>query len=280
MQLNHFFARQILRSFHLSDPYPILPPMNPSDFPSSGDPQPSPPGKRGIRLKGPRPTPLKVSKDSCKIKKQSLPAASQPPRRSHAKTRAPAAATAAADTHKPVIIYDVSPKVITTDAGSFKALVQRLTGLPPSDTGASTSSSSSMADAADEVVADDPISPAARFALTEKTSPTERSKERERNSNAEVGGELVGLVGGVDLGQMPGILSPMPAHLPAVSPGLFSPAVDMQALFGVHDSLSPLMFGHSFPLGSPGVLPPSTVPGLSPTLSPTLDFSNFFDGKF
>ncbi|XP_019152647.1 PREDICTED: protein MKS1-like [Ipomoea nil] len=62
-------------------------------------------------LQGPRPTPLKVRKDSHKIRKP--PAAPQ-----HPKPPPP----------PPVIIYTVSPKTIHAHPSEFMALVQRLTG--------------------------------------------------------------------------------------------------------------------------------------------------------
>ncbi|XP_042461997.1 protein MKS1-like [Zingiber officinale] len=78
----------------------------------------------------------------------------------------------------PVIIYSVSPKVIHADPSEFMALVQKLTG------------------------PDSAISPAARIASFEKSSPP-----------ADVEPAL-----------FPGILSPMPAELPPISPNLFSPS--------------------------------------------------------
>ncbi|GLJ14156.1 hypothetical protein SUGI_0227170 [Cryptomeria japonica] len=57
-------------------------------------------------LQGPRPTPLKVSRESHQVRKPPLPVQYKPP----------------------VIIYAHSPKIIHTDAGEFMTLVQRLTG--------------------------------------------------------------------------------------------------------------------------------------------------------
>uniref|UniRef100_A0A8R7V9D9 VQ domain-containing protein n=1 Tax=Triticum urartu TaxID=4572 RepID=A0A8R7V9D9_TRIUA len=56
-------------------------------------------------LQGPRPAPLRVHKDSHRIKK---PPASQ--------------------VRQPVIIYTVSPKVVHANPGEFMSVVQRLTG--------------------------------------------------------------------------------------------------------------------------------------------------------
>lgn len=66
-------------------------------------------------INGPRPSPLKIHKDSHQIQKQPTTAAGgahQP--RQH---------------QYPIIIYTHSPKVIHTKAGDFMALVQKLTGL-------------------------------------------------------------------------------------------------------------------------------------------------------
>ncbi|KAJ4786519.1 hypothetical protein LUZ62_037765 [Rhynchospora pubera] len=79
-------------------------------------------------LQGPRPTPLKVRKDSHKIKKPPV----APPQ--------PQPAAAPIQHRPPVIIYAVSPKVIHTNPSEFMSLVQRLTGSSTSSaTGASSS---------------------------------------------------------------------------------------------------------------------------------------------
>lgn len=65
-------------------------------------------------LQGPRPTPLKISRDSHRIKKPPLPAPGIQYR-------------------PPVIIYTQSPKIIHTNAGEFMTLVQRLTGRSPAN---------------------------------------------------------------------------------------------------------------------------------------------------
>ncbi|KAH0452546.1 hypothetical protein IEQ34_019845 [Dendrobium chrysotoxum] len=63
--------------------------------------------RRELQLQGPRPSPLRVSKDSHKIMKPSpLPQQQR----------------------EPVIIYTISPKVIHVEPANFMGLVQRLTG--------------------------------------------------------------------------------------------------------------------------------------------------------
>ncbi|XP_031501324.1 protein MKS1-like [Nymphaea colorata] len=82
----------------------------PSSSPSSrSEPQAQGVAPRKLELQGPRPAPLKVSKDSHGIRKPPMP----PKHRS------------------PVIIYLRSPKIIHTKAHEFMALVQRLTGKSP-----------------------------------------------------------------------------------------------------------------------------------------------------
>lgn len=79
----------------------------------------SPKRDNNLQLQGPRPTPLRINKESHKInKKPPLP----PPRQQQQQ--------------QPVIIYTVSPKIIHTTPSDFMSLVQRLTG-------SSSSSSSS-----------------------------------------------------------------------------------------------------------------------------------------
>ncbi|GAB2279111.1 hypothetical protein Dimus_013767 [Dionaea muscipula] len=285
------FPRQIFQSLrHLSDPYPLISSMDPPGFPSSGgSPQPSPPGRREVQLQGPRPSPLRVSKDSHKIRKPPPNAAStaKPPLHPQFQSQArgtTAAASSSEDSRQPVIIYAVSPKVIHADPSNFMSIVQRLTGSAYSGPPASTFSSSTADEFGDGSSAGGPISPAARLASIEKTSTSERTRERERernnyNNSVDVSWDVMALVEGVDLGQIPGILSPSPSNLAAISTGLFSPAVDMQALFGVQDVLSPLMFGHNF-LSSPSGFLSSSVAGFSPSLSPTIDLASLFGDRF
>lgn len=165
------------------------------------DDEPSPIRRQ---LQGPRPTPLRVSKDSYKIKKPPLaPQPSHPQPHPHPPPPAPAA------DRQPVIIYAVSPKVIHTTVDDFMNLVQRLTGPY------SSSSPSSGA-----------VSPAARLASIEKTSPIGREKERDMAT------DLMGMIEGVEMGQnVPGILSPAPASLPPIPPGYFSPGSDQNNPF-------------------------------------------------
>ncbi|KAK8959971.1 Protein MKS1 [Platanthera guangdongensis] len=128
--------------------------------------RPSP--RPGIQLQGPRPSPLKVNKDSHKLKKPSFP----PPA---------AAAPAAATSHRrpPVIIYTVSPKVIHTKPSEFMSLVQRLTGC------ASSSESSS---AAPGVIPGD----AENSASPKQNSPASASQKEGRHEADELRRLVVG----------------------------------------------------------------------------------------
>ncbi|XP_029122567.1 protein MKS1 [Elaeis guineensis] len=195
--------------------------MDPSDAP-----RPSP--RR--ELQGPRPTPLKVRKDSYKIKKPP-PGPSQP-----------AAAALPPQHRNPVIIYTVSPKIIHTKPSDFMTLVQRLTG-PDSSAGPSTDASlpspSSYGGGA--------LSPAARLATFEKSAQSSDG-DRPRSSGVDVQEHFDVDVGGPFLdrpGSFPGILSPMPASLPPISPNFFSPisSFDTNSLSFLQE-LSPVFSGN------------------------------------
>ncbi|KAK3009673.1 hypothetical protein RJ639_014021 [Escallonia herrerae] len=207
--------------------------MDPLGLSASDNPSPA---RRD--LQGPRPAPLKVRKDSYKIKKPPIP-----PQPSHPPLDPPPPQPHPAELNrKPVIIYAVSPKVIYTTVSDFMNLVQRLTGY-----------SSSTGEAATTHGGD--VSPAARLASIERTSPSERDRDRDKAA------ELMGMVEGLELGQNPGILSPAPATLPPVPAGLFWPGSDRQALSWLQD-MSP--FGNMF-MPSPSTL--LSTPMVSPSPS-------------
>nr|DAD22607.1 TPA_asm: hypothetical protein HUJ06_024070 [Nelumbo nucifera] len=230
--------------------------MNFSDQPT-GKPSPR------RELQGPRPTPLKVHKDSYKIKKP--PVAPQPsqPQQPPPQRRAP------------VIIYTVSPKVIHANASEFMALVQRLTG-PSSSTSsdasgdAAASSSLPSSSYADHSGA---ISPAARFASIEKTNT---SAEKLRKAD-------LGMVHGVEMGanvertsSIPGILSPLPCSLPPISPNFFSSLPDPTSLGFLQDlkDLSPIFQGNKNYIE--GLFTPSPSAFLSPpNVSPSQSLDLF-----
>ncbi|MQM05653.1 hypothetical protein Taro_038467 [Colocasia esculenta] len=171
----------------------------------STDSKPSP--RREVQLQGPRPTPLKVSKDSHKIRKPPVAPAQQhhPPPPQQQPPRAP------------VIIYTVSPRVIHTEPGDFMTLVQRLTG--PSPTGAAGPAaplgSLSPGPAG-------PLSPAARFAAIERGCPPPNPHKPPPHAIVEDMADLVGFSAALDMGNLPGILSPFPSALPGISPSYFS----------------------------------------------------------
>ncbi|RWW57607.1 hypothetical protein BHE74_00035577 [Ensete ventricosum] len=176
------------------------------------DPSPSP--RR--ELQGPRPTPLKVSKESYKIKKPPVaPAPSHP--------------AAPPPLRPPVVIYAISPKIIHVEPGEFMTLVQRLTG----------PDSSSAADASLP-------SPAARIATFESSAPS-RAGDPARGYDADPA-EMEGWPTLDRTASFPGILSPVPWALPPISPKLFSPSFD-PSVFSILQELSPV-FGGTFS-GSP-----------------------------
>lgn len=158
-------------------------------------------------LQGPRPAILKVNKDSFKIRKPPVP----PPAHQQPRQEAPPV-----EERQPLIIYAVSPKVIHTTVSDFMNLVQLLTG--------NTSASTSSGGAGD-------LSPAARLASIEKTSPCSKDREIAHNSSNYTGvdDDIMDSIlesTDVEMGRVPGILSPVPATLPPISPGFFSPAGD------------------------------------------------------
>lgn len=208
------------------------------ESPDSGD-SPSPTRKK---LVGPRPPQLRVRKESHSIRKPPIPHA--PP---HTAANPP-------EPRQPVIIYAVSPKVIHTTTTEFMSLVQRLTGPSPTFSGGGN------------------VSPAARLASLERTSPREREKER------EIGNDLVGISEGVEVGMIPGILSPAPAALPPISPGFFSPVVNDQFALSIMNDLSSPLFrsynSNNYLFPSPSNLFSSPIASTSPSFA---DFNPFFD---
>ncbi|XP_022740605.1 protein MKS1-like [Durio zibethinus] len=190
-----------------------------SEFPAGGTTP-----KRQLQIQGPRPTPLKVSKDSHKIRKPPHP----PP---HAVAAAvPAAASGDQRRREPVIIYAVSPKVIHAEESDFMSIVQRYTGL----------SSGNFS-------GDGDVSPAARLAVMEKAGLSPREK---------IGDAGVMVEGGTEEGLIrmpPGILSPAPETLPAVPTGtFFSPASEARMMSPWHE-WSPMLHGSGF-MASPSTL--------------------------
>ncbi|XP_029118872.1 protein MKS1 isoform X2 [Elaeis guineensis] len=123
-------------------------------------------------LQGPRPTPLKVQKDSHKIKKPPL---APPPQH-----------------RPPVIIYTVSPKVIHTTPGDFMSLVQRLTGASSSSSAAAAAAPRSPSNVN---TTGEALSPAARLATIEKGAH-KLDEEMQRKNGEDVLDQL-GIDGGM-----------------------------------------------------------------------------------
>ncbi|TKY64518.1 MKS1 protein [Spatholobus suberectus] len=174
--------------------------MNAPEFPAGG----TPPPKKELQLQGPRPPPLKVSKESHKIKKP-------PPHPAHHHHPHAPPEQNQQPQREPVIIYSVSPKVIHVTPGDFMDVVQRLTGASSGD---------------EQPAGRGDVSPAARLASIEKTSPSERERERAFQSGDD--DMMWMLEEGVEVGQFPGILSPEPGTLPPIPAEVFSPAREAQ----------------------------------------------------
>ncbi|KAK9948818.1 hypothetical protein M0R45_004380 [Rubus argutus] len=185
--------------------------MNPAPPPPPPPhPQPTTP-KKEVQLHGPRPAPLRVSKDSHKITKP-------PPHPHLLRGQNPRPTTQfhqfqpPQQPHQPVVIYTVSPKVIHTSVNEFMSLVQRLTGpssSPPGD-----------------------LSPAARLASIEKISPSSDQKHfpaaNTSTATTTIDDDFLDSIQeGIDLmDQFPGILSPAPTTMPPIPSRFFSPAAE------------------------------------------------------
>ncbi|KAM0035846.1 putative VQ motif-containing protein/18/20/21/25 [Helianthus debilis subsp. tardiflorus] len=219
-----------------------------------------PSGKSPRSLQGPRPAPLRVHKDSHKIRKP--PIAPHPHPYPHHHPQPP-------QHRPPVIIYTVSPKVIHTNPNEFMTLVQRLTGpSAPSPVGSSFSAFQDDGGGA--------VSPAARFASIEKAAKSPEGRKPVQT------GDLAA-VDGFEMGYFPGILSPAPAALPPISSNFFSPLnndffQDLILSPALHSNRSYNYMegiGNHF-MPSPTNLLSSHI--ISPTTSPNVDlFHSLFD---
>ncbi|XP_015078954.1 protein MKS1-like [Solanum pennellii] len=226
-------------------------------------------------LQGPRPTPLKLRKDSHKIKKppvvphqhHQLPPHHQPPPR------------------PPIIIYTVSPKVIHANPSEFMSLVQRLTG-PNSTSSSSSSTSSSISsfpfqENTNNISA---ISPAARFASIENTRTTRGNIKGSQITNCDmemINHEEIEISREIERnysGVFPqGILSPNPSSLQPISSNFFSPPSA-----GFFHDLSPELHNNRNYFEHSSNYLPSPSNFISPTiiLSPSTPFdlfNNIFD---
>ncbi|KAL6219810.1 hypothetical protein ACLB2K_007569 [Fragaria x ananassa] len=219
--------------------------------------------KKELQLQGPRPAPLKLSKDSVKIKK--------PPPHPHLLRHNPLPqhhSLPPPQHHQPIVIYTVSPKVIHTSVNEFMSLVQRLTGpssSPPGD-----------------------LSPAARLASIEKTSPSSDHNKHfpplnttQTAAAAAIDGDFMdSILEGIDImGQFPGILSPAPATMPPIPAGFFSPAAEDPQNFnnwqGVVASSNNINSSFNSFMASPSTL--FSAPLVSPSPSSWDLFNNFLD---
>jgi hypothetical protein len=216
-------------------------------------------------LQGPRPTPLKLSKDSHKIVKK--PPVLPQQANSHQQIR------------PPVIIYTVSPKVIHTSPGHFMDLVQRLTGSNSSNLNQINNNNFGNCGA---------ISPVARYASVHKVnmSPKLESTRRLSIQREEEEENLMNL-DEPSQNLFPGILSPGPNMLPPISANMFFPPPtesqhpNMSNSVSLFHDLSPVFHGNrNFIEGSFMPSPSSRFVSphiVSPNI-PSLDlFNNFSD---
>ncbi|KAI3750590.1 hypothetical protein L2E82_21264 [Cichorium intybus] len=193
--------------------------MDSPDFPTAKSPR---------SLQGPRPAPLRVRKDSHKIRKPPVAPPPQHQQHNHHQSQ-----QIPQPYRPPVIIYTVSPKVIHTNPTEFMTLVQRLTG--PSASSPVGSSFSAFQDGGGAV------SPAARFASIEKaTTMPDGRKVPQTGDMAVVEGVEIN-TGLEKPGYFPGILSPGPASLPPIPPNFFSPLTNDQNPLSFFHDLSPVL---------------------------------------
>lgn len=241
-------------------------------------------------LQGPRPTPLRIHKDSHKIKKPPLaPPQLQQQQQYQQQPR------------QPIIIYTVSPKVIHTTPGDFMNLVQRLTGSSSSSSLSSSSLSSSNTDPFNPFHGDGTISPAARYATVEKAmSPLGRRQQQQlqhqqqhqlvlpittiASSNDVIsdmeGIEQVQLMNhGVERGNtmFQGILSPGPASLSPIPANFFSPPSSDPNMFSnlLQDFSPALLSSRNFMEPGANFFLPSPSNFVSPQ-TPSIDLFNYF----
>ncbi|KAK4277510.1 hypothetical protein QN277_015500 [Acacia crassicarpa] len=200
---------------------------------------PNPTGKsprRSSELQGPRPTPLKINKESQKIKKPPL-APPNPPR-------------------QPIIIYTVSPKIIHTTPSDFMSLVQRLTGSHSSST-STIHDPFSVANGSDVGAT---VSPAARFAAIDKAarSSSPKNYNKLQHPNEEEGVEFnKGTT--TTTSKSHGILSPGPTSLSPIPSSFFPLSTSEPGVVSLCHDFSPVLQGGLIPSPSNYFVSPRTI---------------------
>ncbi|KAF0899562.1 hypothetical protein E2562_020768 [Oryza meyeriana var. granulata] len=149
-------------------------------------------------MQGPRPAPLKVRKESHKIRKQQQ------------------------QLRQPVIIYTMSPKVVHANPAEFMSVVQRLTGAPRTTPPLPQHPTLPL-------FAQMPPPPQSSFPFhlqadtwplePQQHSPAARLAAVEQAAARSSGSDLHG----VGLPPLPSILSPVPGSLPEIPASFFSP---------------------------------------------------------
>ncbi|XP_078164491.1 protein MKS1-like [Carex rostrata] len=239
-------------------------------------------------LQGPRPAPLKVRKDSHKVRKPPVAPPQQQP-----------AAAPVIQHRPPVIIYAVSPKVIHTNPSEFMSLVQRLTGSSSSSSSSSAAASAPSLPAPasflpastaspfpysnyllpgflSETAGNSGFSPAARYATIEQGRKETRIEAMTKAREDDLMLTQFGIDAGPRLDQIglspAGILSPVPSSLPVISRNLFSPLNNNDQAAGglgfLHD-LSPVFAANRSLTGNNYF---ATTPGSFFANTPTSNF--------
>ncbi|GLJ11170.1 hypothetical protein SUGI_0145280 [Cryptomeria japonica] len=203
------------------------------------DPEQRARGKKELQLHGPRPAPLKISKDSHKIRKPAVPI----PNRS-----------------QPVIIYTESPKIIHIEAHNFMTLVQRLTG---------SSSSSESPDLHHDDKRED-----LEEKIAEESSSADQGSRSENFDMNEKQEETANMENKADYKtlklQPPPVFSPLSPNFFLPSPQLLSPNIfrDLPLFTPNFDNFfySP---GHFYRFSEPFTPPQRTPPASIISPSPT-----------
>ncbi|ESW13004.1 hypothetical protein PHAVU_008G159700 [Phaseolus vulgaris] len=234
--------------------------MNSQDIPSGRS------SKR--QLQGPRPSPLRVNKESHKIKKPPV---------------VPLPCQLPAPPRQPVIIYTVSPKVIHTTPSEFMSLVQRLTGSSSSSSSSNKVLIDPLNDNKDHGGDNNDLSgnlvpsTTAWYAGIEMVRPSQSIKEQPSESrvDVDVGGSDIVSDGVLERPSMfRGILSPGPALLSPIPSNFVSPPSTDPNMVSFFQDLSPVLHSNrNFMEGTFIMSSPSNF--VSPR-TPSIDLFNNF----
>lgn len=207
-------------------------------------------------LQGPRPSPLKISRDSHKIRK---PAAALP-------AVVPSVPNLPIiKRSQPMIIYMQSPKIIHAEAQDFMTLVQRLTGSSSSSTDTPNSDHSENPTAPDHVESTVHLQ-ASTAATTQLTTMTEKNQENgSRASEAEANEH------GLPAQTSASTVATTPALMPPFSPNFLFPSPRFNFSPRIFQDLPPMTPSSDHFFYSPRDLYRISDPLFSPSQRPALN---------